>query len=180
MRRSTQRRYGGRFRPSGKRSEDVLGLGSAEQTEMGRIRQPELRDLADKWKPTVHELLDEMGRRTWRPKKERNWLFGETRVILRHSLEGPLPRGDAVAWALSHTSIPSSFDAQGTLSEGLREYWILSLELGPPPTFRIEGAESITNIPADERSLRQALVRARKQGPKVESFYGNKGPLSHR
>ncbi|HEC23730.1 MAG TPA: hypothetical protein ENI95_12530 [Chloroflexi bacterium] len=147
---------------------------------MGRIRKPELQTLADEWSPVVRELLDQLGKKIWPPKKERPSLLQKPRLITRYSLEGPAQRGNELAWALSHTTRPSSFDDTGRLTEGEREFWLVTLRPGDPPTFRIEGAQVIADIPADREALRKALRRARKMGPKVQTFYGNKGPLSHR
>lgn len=147
---------------------------------MGRIREPELQALAEKWSPIVTALLDQLGQQVWHPKKVRRSLFVKPQVIIRHLIEGPTQRSGKVLWSLSHTLVPSAFDDSGTLTKGEREYWLVALQQGDPPTFLVSGKETIENIPAGERALEQALKQAQVQGPKVESFYGNKGPLSHR
>ncbi len=147
---------------------------------MGRIREPALRDMADRWSPIVQELLREIGQRVWPPKKIKRSIFSKPELITRFSVEGPVELGDQAAWAVSHTSHPSGFDASGMLSEGKREFWLLTLENGNPPLFRIEGASVEERIPASRGSLLEALNSARKYGPKVETYFGNKGPLSHR
>ena len=147
---------------------------------MGRIREPALRELADQWSPIVQELLHEIGQRIWPPKKIKRSLFSKAEIIIRFSIEGPVEFGDRAAWALSHTSRPSTFDASGTLSEGEREFWLLTLENGNPPLFRIEGASVQDHIPANRDHLLEALNSARKAGPRIETYFGNKGPLSHK
>jgi hypothetical protein len=147
---------------------------------MGRIREPVLRELADQWAPIVQELLHEIGQRVWPPKKIKQSLFSKAEYIIRFSIEGPVEYGNRAAWALSHTSRPSAFDASGTLSEGEREFWLLTLENGSPPLFHLEGASIQERIPANRDQLLDALNSARKEGPKVEPYFGNKGPLSHK
>ena len=147
---------------------------------MGRIQEPALRDLADRWSPIVQELLYEIGQRVWPPKKIKRSIFSKAEFIMRFSVEGPVQFGDRAAWALSHTSRPSGFDSSGTLSKGEREFWLLTLENGNPPLFRIEGASVEERIPASRENLLDALNSARKHGPRVETYFGNKGPLSHR
>ncbi len=146
---------------------------------MGRIVDRNLQALADQWSPTVRELLDEIGRQTWPPLKQRRGILGGSVLISRYSLEGPVQRNGELFWALSHTSKPSSFDDRGVLSEGERQFWLLALHPGDPPCFRLEGAAVHDSVPANAVVLREALHRARQAGPKIEAFYGNKGPLSH-
>jgi hypothetical protein len=147
---------------------------------MGRITDPGLQALAEAWSPVVLELLDEVGQRVWPPHKERRGLFGKPVIITRYSLEGPAQRSGQLLWALSHTSQPSTFDEYGTLSEGEREFWLVALQPGSPPLFSVEGARLHERIPVDSEALLKALNDSRKEGPKTERFYGNKGPLSHR
>lgn len=147
---------------------------------MGRIREPALRELAEQWSPIVQELLREIGQRVWPPKKIKHSLFSKPEVIIRFSIEGPVEHGNRAAWALSHTSRPSTFDVSGMLSEGEREFWLLTLENGNPPLFHLEGALLEERIPASRDRLLEALNSARKAGPRIETFFGNKGPLSHK
>jgi hypothetical protein len=48
------------------------------------------------------------------------------------------------------------------------------------PVFSIEGKQTLKDVPASEQSLKQALLKASETGPIVQSFYGNKGPLSQK
>lgn len=146
---------------------------------MGRIRDSELAVLAEKWSPVVVELLGEIGNHVWPPKKIRRSLFSRAELVPRFSVEGPLQREQAVVWAISHTIKPSTFDDAGNLSEGEREFWLVKLEAGNPPMFTIEGAQKQDHLRADRDLLMQGFQRARKEGPKSERYYGNKGPLSH-
>ncbi|GEM_PF-3102924 len=147
---------------------------------MGRITEPQLRVLADEWTPVVLELLDEMARRVWPPVRERRGMFSKSTLITRYDLEGPAQRDGKLVWAVSHTSRPSAFDDYGQLSEGERQFWLVTLMPGSPPFFCVEGAQAHERIPVDKDALRQALNQAYREGPKTERFYGNKGPLSHR
>jgi hypothetical protein len=147
---------------------------------MGVIRDRDTRALAETWSPVVCEILEKIGQRCWPPKKERQGLLARPKKVARYGIEGPTPHGDGVAWALYHTSRPSSFDSHGTLTEGEREYWLVTLHPGAPPTFSVRGADAINAIPLDRSALQQALAAAQEAGPRVEVFLGNKGPLSHR
>lgn len=147
---------------------------------MGRIHNPALQTLADQWSDVITELLDRLGEQTWPPRKIRRGLLKKPEIVKRHLVEGPAQRGQGLVWALSHTSRPSSFDEEGNLSQGERHYWLLYLEVDSPPIFRIEGAGNVDDVPASRQNLERALEAARQQGPKIELFYGNKGPLSHR
>lgn len=146
---------------------------------MGRIREPELIRLAEEWSPVVHELLDEMGQRVWPHKKIRRSLFSRPEIIVRYTIEGPVQRGSAIAWSLTHTSKPSAFDSSGVLSKGERQFWLVTIHPGTPPQFAVEGAQTQAQIPVGREALFQALQQARKDGPMVQEFYGNKGPLSY-
>jgi len=145
---------------------------------LGRIGDPALRALAETWTPVVFEVLDELGKRTWPPLKERPSLLSKPNLIARYSLEGPAQRGDEIAWALSHTSRPSTFDDQGKLTKGERHYWLVYLRTGEPLTFRVESKTTLDGIPANQQALQNALKQAKD--PVTETFYGNKGPLRHR
>jgi hypothetical protein len=147
---------------------------------MGRIREPELRALAERWSPVVRSLLGELGEKTWPPVKIRYNLLRKPRVIERHLIEGPVWQGRRLAWALSHTNKPSVFDDRGRLTQGERKYWVVALASANPVSFRVEGAGVVEGIPAEESALREAIEAAGRQGPKVGSFYGNKGPLTQR
>jgi hypothetical protein len=147
---------------------------------MGRIANSALRRLADQWSPIIHELLHNMGTRQWPPLKQRQSLFGKPVLISRYNVGGPVERDGQLVWALSHTSRPSSFDERGILSQGERQFWLVTLQSDDPLRFRIEGASAHHAIAATIPSLREALIRAERDGPKVEAFYGNKGPLHHR
>ncbi len=145
---------------------------------MGRILDPQLRNLADQWSAVVQELLDGIGSRSWPPRKVRRSVFGKPELVVRYVQEGPVQRGNRIGWAVSHTSRPSTFDDQGNLSEGERQYWIVWLEAGTPALFTVEGSQIETGIPAERGALSQALMRSWKAGPRQQRFYGNKGPLS--
>jgi hypothetical protein len=147
---------------------------------MGRISNPTLNALADQWSPVVHALLERTGAQHWPAKKERRSWLAKPKKVIRFGIEGPAPYEGGAAWALYHTSRPSTFDAQGVLSEGKRMFWLVELRPSDPPTFSIEGADAINGIPLEERALEKALSTAQKTGPKVETFVGNKGPLGHR
>jgi hypothetical protein len=147
---------------------------------MGRIREPELRALAERWSPVVRSLLDELGERMWPPAKIRYSLLRKPCVIKRHLIEGPVRQGRRLTWALSHTSKPSVFDDRGRLSQGERKYWILTLDSTNPASFHMEGTGVVEGVPAEESALREAIEAAGQQGPKVDNFYGNKGPLTQR
>jgi hypothetical protein len=140
-----------------------------------------LQSLAKAWSPVVLGALDELGKQSWPPLSERRGLLGKPRpTVTRYTLEGPKQRGNEFVWALSHTSRPSVFDDNGILTIGERHFWLVFLGTGSPSTFRIEGAEGLDEIPAEPQELKIALQRAGEVGPRVESFYGNKGPLTHR
>ena len=147
---------------------------------MRRIADPVLQELAGQWAPRMRRLLDELGSRTWPPLKEKRGIFTPPASIVRFFIEGPGLRGDRILWAVSHTRRPSAFGLDGELSRGLREFWIVSLSAQSDPVFSIEGQQTVNSIPADENSLRQALLKTSEAGPQVQSFYGNKGPLSQK
>jgi hypothetical protein len=146
---------------------------------VGRILEPEFQALADQWSPVVYDLLHDLGRQVWPPIKVRHMLV-RVKVVPRYLVEGPVQRGDSLAWALSHTINPSSFDEQGRLTKGERACWIVTLHAGQPPTFSIEGRQVSAGIPADHDALAQALRQAGQSAPQLETFYGNKGPLTQR
>lgn len=145
---------------------------------MNGIEDPDLRALAEEWSPLVMELLDALGRAVWPPKKFRRWLLDKPQTLMRYMLEGPARQGDSVVWALSHTSRPSSFDYYGRLTPGERHTWVIRLSPGSQPEFTVEGAQTHDHVPADRDALRAALDAAKSAGPRVQTFYGNKGPLS--
>jgi hypothetical protein len=146
---------------------------------MGRIREPELKALAERWTPIVVDLLNELGESTWKPVKERYSLLRKPLIVKRHLVEGPVQRGTKLAWAVSHTGRPSAFNERGVLGEGERRYWMVTLDTTGPLSFRVEGAGVVEGITPEAGALKEALQKARGEGPKVEVFYGNKGPLSH-
>lgn len=147
---------------------------------MGRIADCDLRRLADQWSPIIRELLHEMGARRWPPVKQRQGLFGRPVVVNRHEVEGPMERDGQLIWALFHTSKPSCFDERAILSKGERQFWLVTLQPGDPLRFRIEGAFTYQTHSADSNSRSELLASAERDGPNVEAFYGNKGPLCHR
>lgn len=143
---------------------------------MGRI-SPELESLADEWSPIVIDLLKRLGQDIWPIKKRRRSLFAKAETVIPYSIEGAVQQGGALRWSVFHTSRPSAFDDRGMLSKGQREYWLITLDSG---LFTIEGLEIIRDVPVTVDALTQAVTIAQQFGPKVEAFYGNKGPLSHR
>jgi len=145
---------------------------------VGRIQEPGLQSLVGFWSPLVKTALEQMGSQNWPPHQERRGFLKRPKPIPRFMIEGPAQRGGEILWAVSHTVSPSAFDQRGRLSQGQREYWIVGLETGGSPRFRIEGAEAIEGIPADQDAFQEALVRALAVGPKQNTFYGNRGPLS--
>ena len=147
---------------------------------MGRILDAELKALTDRWSPMVVHLLKDLGERQWPPKKIRRGLFKKPEFIPRFSLEGPVPYRGGVAWSISHTSLPSAFDEYGVLSEGQREYYLVLLQNGAPPSFCVEGDITQEDVQSDDDKLTHAIQEAYKHGPKHDLFYGNKGPLSHK
>jgi hypothetical protein len=146
---------------------------------VGRINDIELQQLAEQWSPVVYDLLHDLGRRVWPPLRTRRMLV-KVRLIPRYLVEGPAQWDDMLVWAVSHTSNPSSFDERGRLSKGERACWLVMLNQGESATFSIEGKQIISGITADREGLAQALSQAAQSGPKSETFYGNKGPLSQR
>jgi hypothetical protein len=157
------------------------GSGWWYNQHMGRIHEPGLRTLAEQWSPVVVDALSELGLQTWPPIKERQHLLAKPRTIQRFLIEGPARRGEGIVWALSHTSKPSYFDSQGRLTEGERKYWLVTLRTDQePPAFEIQGAQTTNGIPLEEQALAAAVKNAGKAGPKIDNFYGNKGPISHR
>lgn len=147
---------------------------------MRRIHEPELKALVEAWSPLVRAALEELGSQVWPPLQQKRGLLRKPNLIPRCLVEGPVRRGHEVRWALSHTSQPSTFDAQGNLTKGQRAYWIVGLVTGELPHLWVEGAGRTDPIPADLDALRQALEKALAEGPCLNTFYGNKGPLSHR
>lgn len=147
---------------------------------MGRIHEASLKGLVDSLSPVVKAALAALGGQVWPPYQQKRGLLRKPALVPRFMLEGPVQRGDEVLWAVSHTRKPSTFDAHGDLLQGEREYWIVALKAGEPPHFRIEGAGRLDGIAADAASLTEALQKARVEGPKYNTFYGNKGPLSQR
>ncbi len=147
---------------------------------MGRIDDPELGKLVAEWSDTLLNALDEVGRQKWPPFKERRGLLAQPRQIIPFSLEGPVQIGSQVCWALSHIQEPSTFDETGALSPGRREYWLIGLCPGRPVVMTIEGAQTVSVTLDTQADWRAALEQAVRTGPKLQTFYGNKGPLSHR
>jgi hypothetical protein len=147
---------------------------------MGRIHDAELKALTDRWSSLVVRLLTEIAERQWPPRRVRRSLFKKPELVQRYLLEGPVPYRGGVAWAISHTSLPSAFDETGELSEGQREFYLVLLQDGAPPSFSIEGKTKQEQIAADEAAFTHAVHEAHRHGPKHDRFYGNKGPLSHR
>jgi hypothetical protein len=121
-----------------------------------------------------------MGKQVWPPFREKQGLFQKARVIDRFLIEGPIQRGGELWWAISHTNSPSTFDDQGNLTKGKRECWVLSLKNGSAVILQIEGATIQSVHLESPKTLRDALDEARKNGPRDDVFYGNKGPLSQR
>ncbi len=146
---------------------------------MERLDNPALKALADAWSVRVFEQLDQLGREVWPPLRELKGLLPRPRLVERHWVEGPAMLGEGVAWAVSHTVKPSAFDERGRLSQGEREYWLALIRPGSPPLLTIEGAEVTTGPLGGPEALVQMVEQARRFGPRRESFYGNKGPLSH-
>jgi len=136
--------------------------------------------LIETWSPVVMAALQDIGTQYWPPHQEKRGLFRRPRLVPRFTLEGPTLRGGEVLWAASHTLKPSVFDTRGSLTEGEREYWIVGLACREPPCFRVEGAQHRADIPARAETLQAALLEALAAGPKHDSFYGNRGPLSQR
>src|SRR5690348_9190019 len=102
---------------------------------MGRIREPELQSLSERWSPILSEMLQDLGDKAWPPKKIRKSLFSRAEIIRRYTVEGPAQWGSLLVWAVSHTSRPSAFDNHGNLTKGEREFWLIKLESGPSPLF---------------------------------------------
>ena len=147
---------------------------------MGQIQDPALQSLSVAWSQTFLDALDRIGREAWPLFKERRGLLGQSRTVIPYTLEGSIAVAGQVFWAVTHVSRPSGFDASGDLLRGERAYWLISLRPGGPPMMTIEGSKVI-NFPLDPSTDWQALLnQAVQAGPKVEEFYGNKGPLSHR
>lgn len=147
---------------------------------MGRIIEPELAALAEKWSGIVRRLLEHIGKEMWPPVKEPQGLLERPRIVQRFVLEGPVRCPEGIAWAVSHTRRPSTFGDDGSLSEGEREFWKVILCVNDPHRFLVQGAQSIEDIALDEEALSAALEEATQSGPCIESFYGNRGPLSQR
>jgi hypothetical protein len=147
---------------------------------VGFIQEPELKTLVDLWSPVVVAALEKMGDTAWPPYREKQGLLRKPRLIPRFTLEGPIQRGADILWSVSHTVRPSFFDQHGHLTKGQREYWIVALSTGEPASFRIDGAHTINISATDSDALRQAIGEAQAAGPRQNTFYGNRGPLSHR
>lgn len=147
---------------------------------MGRIDDPELQRLIALWSEVILRELDRIGQQHWPPFKEKRGLLGKPREIIPYSVEGPRLLGARVCWALSHVRKPSSFDLTGSLLPGERAFWLLALQPGDPASLTIEGSQTIHLALTAVEDLQEALNRASLAGPKVEDFYGNKGPLNHR
>ena len=145
---------------------------------MQRTINPDTQSLIDEWSPAIVEYLGNLGERTWPLKKIRHKPFKKPEIVVRHLVEGPEQRGEKIMWAVSHTLMPSSFSPSGILEEGQRAYWLITLEVAVPVRFTITGNEEITGI-LELQALEAAFKQAKESGPLVESFYGNKGPLSH-
>jgi len=147
---------------------------------MGRIEDPELQILSAQWSQLIVDALDKIGREMWPPFRERRGLLAQSRQVIPYSLEGPTVIAEQLFWAVSHITRPSAFDDKGNLSRGERAYWVISLKPGSPPIMTVEGAQAIS-LPLDPTTdWQSSLNRVVQGGPKVETFYGNKGPLSHR
>lgn len=147
---------------------------------MGRITEPSLQSLAIEWNENIRHELNELAKKMWPPLRESQGLFQKPRVIDRFILEGPVQRAGELVWAVSHTSSPSTFDDDGNLTEGRRECWILAIAEGSPAAFRLEGSTTHTGELTNLKALKIVLERAYKEGPRQDTFYGNKGPLSQR
>lgn len=147
---------------------------------MGRIQEADLRSLIEFWSPVVTAALEHMGSQRWPPHQQKQGFLKRPKLIPRFMVEGPVRRGGEVLWAASHTISPSAFDTHGNLSEGRREYWIVALVAGEPPHIRIEGAQTMEGILAESKAFQAALAEALAAGPRNDTFYGNRGPLSHR
>jgi hypothetical protein len=147
---------------------------------MGRIQEAGLQSLIELWSPVVKAALEQMGNQRWPPLQQKQGLLKRPKPIPRFMVEGPVLRGGEVQWAASHTISPSAFDIRGNLSEGQREYWIVALVAGEPPHIRVEGAQTLEDIPAENKAFQAALAEALAAGPRHDTFYGNRGPLSHR
>ncbi len=148
---------------------------------MGRIHESGLRRLAEQWSPIVIDTLSGLGTQTWPPVKKRRHILEKPRIIQRFLIEGPASSGQDIIWALSHTSWPSYFDDRGRLTEGERKFWLITLHADQePPVFEIQGAQTFNSIPLDRQAFVKAVEKAGQAGPKVDHFYGNKGPITQR
>jgi hypothetical protein len=147
---------------------------------MGRIEDPELQLLSAQWSQQIFDALNRIGREIWPPFKERRGLLAQSRQVIPYSVEGPTVIAGQLFWAVSHTTRPSAFDDYGNLTPGERAFWVICVKPGSPPIMIVDGAQVIS-LPLDPTAdWQSALNQAVQDGPKVESFYGNKGPLSHR
>ena len=147
---------------------------------MGRISDPLHQKLAEDWSERILSALNDLGTRTWPPFTVKRGFLAKPQVITPYSLEGPVPMGGKLCWAIAHIRRPSTFSVAGALSPGEREFWLVSLNPGSPPAISIEGAQVVTLSLDTESDLQTALNQAAAVGPKREEFYGNKGPLRHR
>jgi hypothetical protein len=148
---------------------------------MGRIHESGLRRLAEQWSPIVIDALSELGSQNWPPVTQRRHLLAKPRIIQRFLIEGPAPRGKDIVWAVSHTSKPSYFDDKGRLTEGERKHWLVTLHTGQkPPVFEIQGVQTFNNVPLDKQAFVEAIKKAGQAGPKIDTFYGNKGPITQK
>lgn len=147
---------------------------------MAQVEQPERQALLEAWSPRVIAGLQEIGKQRWPPYQLKQGFLKRPKAIPRFEVEGPIWREGEFLWAASHTISPSTFDKRGSLTKGEREYWLVGLSAGEAPEFRVEGAQAVGGIPASEDALQAALTEALASGPRRDTFYGNRGPLSHR
>ena len=147
---------------------------------MGRISDPACQKLAEDWSERILSALDELGRQTWPPFTVKRGFLAKPQIITPYSLDGPVQIGGLVCWAIAHISRPSTFNVVGNLSAGERDFWLVCLKPGSPPTLSVEGAKAVSREFAAETDLQTTLAQVAASGPKREEFYGNKGPLRHR
>lgn len=147
---------------------------------MAQDEQLDRQALLEAWSPRVIAALQEIGKQRWPPYQQKQGFLKRPKPIPRFAVEGPVLREGEILWAASHTISPSTFDKRGNLTKGEREYWLIGLSAGELPEFRVEGAQVVGGIPASEDALQAALVEALAAGPRHDTFYGNRGPLSHR
>ena len=147
---------------------------------MGRISDPACQELAEDWSERILSALDDLGQKTWPSITVKRGFLAKPQVIVPYTLEGPMEISGRVCWAIAHIHHPSTFSVAGTLSAGERDFWMVSLRPGSPPSVTIEGAKVVDRHLSEERDWQAALDQAAAAGPKREEFYGNKGPLRHR